>query len=121
MRPHRLIHDRNKPVLNLYIYFRFEFFIRKLDNSLCISLISRLKRILMIDTHKNVNICQIEHKVHHVNKYVNNPTSLHACFLARISLIDEKLDQQNSGRNIILFDVYFGKLFTCNFNIFIEI
>ena len=42
----------NKPVLNLY--FRFEFFIRKLDNSLCTSLIIRFKRILMIDTHKNV-------------------------------------------------------------------
>ena len=36
--------------------------------------------------------------------------------MARISLIDEK---QNNGRNIILFDVYFGKLF--NFNIFIMI
>ena len=35
--------------------------------------------------------------------------------MARISLIDEKLDLQNNGRNIILFDVYFGKMF--NFNI----
>ena len=34
--------------------------------------------------------------------------------MARISLIDEKLDLQNTSRNIILFDVYFGKLF--NFN-----
>ena len=39
--------------------------------------------------------------------------------MARISLIDEKPDSQNNGRNIILFDVYFGKLF--NFNIFIMI
>ena len=41
---HRLIHAINKPVLNLY--FRFEFFIRKLDNSLCTSLIIGLKRIV---------------------------------------------------------------------------
>ena len=52
MRPHRLIRDVNKPVLNLY--FRFDFFIRKLNNSLCTLLIIRLKRILIIDTHKNV-------------------------------------------------------------------
>ena len=39
--------------------------------------------------------------------------------MARISLIDEKLDKQNNGRNIILFDVFFGKLF--NFNILIMI
>ena len=37
--------------------------------------------------------------------------------MAWISLIDKKLDQQNNGRNVILFDVYFGKLF--NFNIII--
>ena len=30
--------------------------------------------------------------------------------MAWISLIDEKLDLQFNGRNIILFDVYFGKL-----------
>ena len=48
----RLIHDINKPVRNLY--FRFEFFVCKLDNSLCTSLIIRLKRILMIETQKNV-------------------------------------------------------------------
>ena len=35
--------------------------------------------------------------------------------MAQISLIDEKLDSQNNGRNTILFDVYFGKLF--NFKI----
>ena len=39
--------------------------------------------------------------------------------MARILLVDEKLDQQYNSRNIILFDVYFGKLF--NFNIFIMI
>ena len=39
-----------KPVLNLY--FRFEFFIYILNNSLCTSLIIRLKLILMIDAHK---------------------------------------------------------------------
>ena len=50
MWPHQLIHDINKFVLNLY--FWLEFFIRKLDNSLCISLIIRLKYILMIDTPK---------------------------------------------------------------------
>ena len=48
MWPHRLIHVINKPDLNLY--FWFEFFIRKLDNSLCTSLIIGLKRILMIGT-----------------------------------------------------------------------
>ena len=50
MQPRRLIHDINKPVLNLY--FRFEFFIRKLNNYLCTSLIIRLARILMIDNTK---------------------------------------------------------------------
>ena len=39
--------------------------------------------------------------------------------MALISVIDEKLDKQNNGRNIILFDVYFGKLL--NFNILIMI
>ena len=39
--------------------------------------------------------------------------------MARISLIDEKLDWQNNGRNIILFDVYFGKFFNCNILIMI--
>ena len=52
MRPHRLIYNINNPILTLY--FRFEFFIRKLDKSLCTSLIIRLTCILMIDTHKNV-------------------------------------------------------------------
>ena len=52
MWPHRLIHAINKSVLNLY--FWFEFFIRKLDNSSCTSLIIRLTCILMIDIHKNV-------------------------------------------------------------------
>ena len=46
MWPHRLIHAINKPVLNLN--FRFEFFIRKLDNSLCTSLIIRLTCILWL-------------------------------------------------------------------------
>ena len=50
MWPHGLIHDINKHVLNLY--FRFEFVIGKLDNSLCTSLIIGLKRILMSDTYK---------------------------------------------------------------------
>ena len=54
MWPHRLIHDINKPVLNGT--FGLSFFIRKLDNSLCTSLIIGSKRILMIDTHKNVII-----------------------------------------------------------------
>ena len=39
--------------------------------------------------------------------------------MARISFIDEKLYSQNKGRNMILFDVYFGKLF--NFNILIQL
>ena len=50
-------------------------------------------------------------EIHYVNKYINNPTSLQ---MARISLIGEILDLQNNGRNIILFDVYFGKLFYFN-------
>ena len=86
MWPHRLIHDINKSVLNLY--FRFEFSIRKLDNSLCTSLIIGLKRILMIDTHKKVIRYWVQHEIHYVNKYVNNPTSLQ---MARISSIDETL------------------------------
>ena len=45
---------------------------------------------------------------------VNYATSLQ---MARISLIDEKLDEHNNGRNIILLDVYFGKLI--NFKILI--
>ena len=32
-------------------------------------------------------------------------------YLQSFSLIYEKLDSQNNGRNIISFDVYFGKLF----------
>ena len=64
----------------------------------------------------NVIRYKIEHELHYVNKYVNNPTFLQ---MAQISLINEKLYQQNNGRNIILFDVYFGKLF--NFKIFIMI
>ena len=52
IQPHWLIHDFKKPVLNLY--FGFEFFIRKLDNSFCKPLNIRLKRTLMIDKHKNV-------------------------------------------------------------------
>ena len=52
----------------------------------------------MIDTHKNVIRYQIQHELNYINKYVNNPTSLQ---MAWISLIDEKLDQQNNGRNII--------------------
>ena len=70
----------------------------------------------MIGTHKNVIRYWIQHELNYVNKYVNNLTSLQ---MARISAIDKKLDQQNKGRNIIWFDVYFGKLF--NFNIFIMI
>ena len=66
----------------------------------------------MIDTHKYL----IHHELNYVNKYVNNLTSLQ---MARISLIDEKFDSQNNGRNIILFDVFVGKLF--NFNIYITI
>ena len=97
MRPYRLIHDMNKPVLNLY--FQFEFFIGTLDNSLCTPLIIRIKRILMIDTYKKVIRYKIEH-VLYVNKYVNNTISLQ---MARISLIDEKLDSQNNVRNMIFF------------------
>ena len=112
MRPHRLIHDINKPVLNLY--FRFEFFIRKLDNSLYTSLIIRLTCILMINIHKNVIRYKKENELHYVNKYVNNVTSLQ---MVQISLINEKLDSQINSRNMILFDLNFGKLF--NFNILI--
>ena len=43
----------------------------------------------MINTHKNVIRYKIQLELHNVNKYVNNPTSLQ---MARISLIDEKLD-----------------------------
>ena len=89
MRPHRLIHDINKPVLNLY--FRFIIFINKLDNSMCTPLIIIIKHILMIDTYKHAYVIKykIEQEVFDVNKYVNNATSLQ---MARISMIDEKLD-----------------------------
>ena len=60
MWPHRLIHAINKPVLNLY--FQFEFFICKFNNSLCTSLIIRITCILVIDIHKNVIRYQIEHE-----------------------------------------------------------
>ena len=65
----------------------------------------------MIDTHRNVIRYQIENELHY-----ERPD-----FLAYgADLIeDEKLDKQNNGRNIILFDVFFGNLF--NFNIFIMI
>ena len=46
----RLIHEINKPVLN--VYFRFEFFIRELDNSLSRSLIVRFKRILIVTCYR---------------------------------------------------------------------
>ena len=72
MRPHRLIHDINKLVLDLY--FRFQFFIRKLDKSLCTSLIIRIKCILLIEMHKNVIRYKKEHG--YVNKNVNNATAL---------------------------------------------
>ena len=86
MRLQRLIYNINKLVLNLY--FGFKVFIRKLEKSLCTSLIVRIKSILMIDMHKNVIRYQIEHGFY-VNKNVNNATSL---LMARISLIDEKRD-----------------------------
>ena len=109
MRPRRLIHDIKKPVLNLY--FRFEFFIRKLDHSLCTSLITRLKRIPQkcdyILDRTRTSLCK---------QLCKQPGFLQ---ITRISLLDEKLDSQNNGRNIILFYVYFGKLFY--FNIFIII
>ena len=61
MRPNRLFHDINEPS-SICI------FIRKLDNSLCTSLIIRFKRILNIDTHKNVIRYYIQHELHYVNK-----------------------------------------------------
>ena len=42
----------------------------------------------MIDIHKTVIRYLIEHSIPYVNKYVNNATFL---YMARISLIDEKL------------------------------
>ena len=87
MPPHRLIHDINKSVLSSY--YSIEFFIHKLDNSLCTSLIIRLKCILLIDTYKNVTRYEIEHEVHYVNKCVKIVTSLQ---MALISLKDDKLD-----------------------------
>ena len=61
----------------------------------------------MIDTHKNVIRYYVQHELHYVNKYVNNPTSLQ---MARISLIDEKFVYQNYCRNIILFDGLLWKI-----------
>ena len=85
MWPHRLIHDINKPVLNLY--FQFEFFIRKLDYSLCTSLIIGLKRIIMIDTHKHVIKILGTTRTSLCKQICKQPFQM-----ARISLKDEKLD-----------------------------
>ena len=84
MRTHRLIHDINKLVLDWY--FRFQIFIRKLDKSLCTSLIIRKKPIVMIDIHKNMIRYQIDHRLY-VNKYVSYTTFLQ---ITRVSLINEK-------------------------------
>ena len=54
MRPYRLIHDVPVDKLFLNLYFRFQFFIHKLDKSLCTSRIIRIKIILMIEMQKNV-------------------------------------------------------------------
>ena len=43
------------------------------------------------------------HETHYVNTYVNNPTPC--------KWMDEKLDLQKNGRNVILFDVYFENCF----------
>ena len=51
MQPHWLIHDINKPVLNLY--FQLEFFIRKLDNIFVHITYYQIKTYPIIDTHKN--------------------------------------------------------------------
>ena len=68
----------------------------------------------MIDTQNCYYI--LERTQSSLCKYVNNATSLP---MARISFMDEKLNSQNNGRNMILFYVYFGKLF--NFNILIQL
>ena len=53
----------------------------------------------MIEMHKNVIRNLKKHWLH----YVNNATSMQ---MVQISLIDEKIDFQIKGRNIILFHVY---------------
>ena len=65
--PHRLTHDINKPVLNLF--FRFQFFIRKLDKPLCTSVIVKIKNY-PIDILKNVfgYYNRIKEGVRYVNK-----------------------------------------------------
>ena len=67
--PHRLTHDINKPVLNLF--FRFQFFIRKLDKPLCTSVIVKIKNY-PIDILKNVfgYYNRIKEGVRYVNKIV---------------------------------------------------
>ena len=112
MLPHRFIYGIINPVFNLY--FRFELFIRKLDNSLCISRIIRLNRISMIDTHKT---CY----------YIldRTRTSFRKQICKQRDLLENGADlidrRENSNKKIrqkyFLFDVYFGKLF--NYNIFI--
>ena len=71
----------------------------------------------MIYTHKNVTRYYTEHELFSVNKICKQRDFFANQLMVRIPLIDEKLDKQINGRNIILFDVYFGKLF--NFKILI--
>ena len=70
MQSHRLIHDINKLVLNMY--FQFKFFIPKLNKFLCTSLIIRVKSFLMIEMHKNMIRYKIECRLCYVNNNVNN-------------------------------------------------
>ena len=58
------------------MYFRFQFFIRKPDKSLCTSLIIRIKSILMIEMYRNVIRYKRDHGLHYANKNVNSATTL---------------------------------------------
>ena len=71
-------------------YFMFQFFIRKFDISLCTTLIIRVKRILIIDMHKNAIRYKIECGLRYVRvtKKVNNSNSL---LMICISLIEKNL------------------------------
>ena len=89
----------NKPVLKFILSISVFTSIRSINLRAHHSLVVRQYR-----NDWNTQKCdQIEHGLRFGNKYmyVNNMTSLQ---MARISLIDEVLDYQNNGRNIILYD-----------------
>ena len=70
MQPHRFIHDINKPASISTLSFSFSSV-----NSINLAhhlFYIRIKSILMIDTHRGVIRCKIEHRLRKINNIVNN-------------------------------------------------